>query len=69
MSAPASRRDLESPQVRVCVGCGESWHSVKHYSEETSYCDECGLPLVETHTTVVARVSPNAQTFWVPRFG
>lgn len=63
------KAELDSPLVRVCVACGEKWHSVRHYSEETSYCEECGLPLVETLATVVAKVASASDTNWVRRFG
>ena len=63
------RADLDSPQVRVCVGCGERWHSVNHYSDEASWCEQCGLPLVETFATAVAKVSRSSGAFRVRRFG
>jgi hypothetical protein len=61
--------DLAAPLVRVCVGCGERWHSVKHYSDQLLTCDGCGLPLLETLATTVARVSPDGDALWVRRFG
>ena len=69
MTTGTDSSDLDAPQVRVCVGCDERWHSVKHYSEEVAYCEECELPLLETLTTSVAKVSPGSEIFWVRRFG
>jgi hypothetical protein len=69
MTTGVGRSDLDAPTVRVCVGCGERWHSVKHYSDQALDCDQCGLPLLETLTTTVARVAPDSDDSWVPRFG
>ncbi len=62
--------DLDCPQVRVCVGCGQRWHSVRHYaSAEVSYCEECELPLLQTLTTTVAKMTSSGDASWVRRFG
>ena len=68
-NAYSARTGPDSPHVRVCVDCDKRWHSVTHYSRETRYCGDCGLPLLETLATSVARVSPGSDTYWVRRFG
>jgi hypothetical protein len=69
MIAGAARSDLDTPLVRVCVGCRERWHSVNHYSDQDLDCDQCGQPLLETLATTMARVSSDSEPSLAPRFG
>jgi hypothetical protein len=40
------RRHGETPQMRLCGGCGTEWYSEVHLSDEVTDCQLCGSPLV-----------------------